>query len=61
MGTIWTALERLLDKPDRRRDDSPVEPPAPYPDATKAVEHFKLKLAQRVQNSRGQAPAWKRE
>ena len=61
MGTILTALERLLDKPDRRRDESPAAPPPPYPDASKAVEHFRLRLAQRVQDGRGQSPAWKRE
>ena len=61
MGTILTALERLLEKQDRRRTDSPAAQPPPYPDASKAVEHFKLKLAQRVQASRDQSPAWKPE
>jgi len=61
MGAILTTLEKLIERRDRRRPDSPAIEPSPYPDASKAVECFKLKLAERVQASRRRTPAWKQE
>lgn len=62
MGAILTSLERLLEKQGRRRAHSPSSQSPPYPDASKAVRDFQMKLAERVRAIRDQSQTgWKRE
>jgi hypothetical protein len=61
MGAILTTLERLLERQPRRKAETTPAQPAPYPDASKAVEHFQLRLAKRVQACRNHhAAGWER-
>jgi hypothetical protein len=59
MAAILNTLEKLLERRPQQETDPPLAEQAPYPDASKAVESFKLKLAQRIRAGRNQTQALK--
>ena len=59
MGSILAVLERLIERQSRRKLMPEPATIPPYPDASKAVEDFQLKLARRVQANQEEQPALK--